>query len=84
MNLMRRAQLWPTTENTSICLSSSPVLPFRKGKLGHNQQNTRSRAAPSRGRGRGVLSTPGNPEAVLTAIKSALLLKCNLNFDFGR
>ena len=43
------------------------------GKEGgrHNQQNTRSRAAP--GRGRGVLSIPDN--SVLTAIRPAFLLK---------
>ena len=47
----------------------------RKGDW-QNQQNTGSRATLSRGRG--VLSISDNPEAVLTAIKPALLLKKNL------
>ena len=39
----------------------------------HDQLNTRSRAAPSRGRG--VLNILDNPEAVFPVIKPALLLK---------
>ena len=45
-----------------------------------NQQKTRSRAAPSRGRG--VLSIRDNPEAVLTAIKPALPPKNNFESRF--
>ena len=48
----------------------------REGGRHNNKQNTRSRAAPSCGRG--VLSIPDNPEAVLTGIKLGLLLKHNI------
>ena len=59
---------------------SSP--PCHKGAEGggHNQQNIRSRAAPSRDRG--VLSIPDNLEAVLTATELALLLKYNFENRF--
>ena len=46
----------------------------------HSQQTIMYRAAPSRGRG--VLIIPDNPEAVLTAIKPALMLKCNFENRF--
>ena len=48
--------------------------------MAYNQQNTGSRAAQSRRRG--VLSIPGNPEAILTAIKPALMLKYNFELRF--
>ena len=62
------------------CLATQSVsapsrLMGREGERHNNQQSTRSRAAPSRRRG--VLSIPDSPEAVLTIIKPALLLKYN-------
>ena len=73
----------------SACLSWCPrrserfgsVLPYmgREGEW-HNQQHTGSRAAPSSGRG--VLSIPDNSDAILTAIKPALLLKYNFELRF--
>ena len=60
-------------------VSASSCRMAREGG-GHNQQNTRFRAA--RSCGRGVLSVPDNPEAILTEIKPALLLKYNFDSRF--
>ena len=60
-------------------ISAPPCHIDRKGGW-HKQQNTGSRATPSRGRG--VLSLRDNPEAILTAIKPALPLNYNFELRF--